>query len=122
MSAATPTQPYAICTTEGCGVEHAHREAMREHQKATMALTGEPGVVARSHSSRVVNPTPEEARQSLIRYTVGRAIEDAQQRAFDDLDREIQSGRVTEEDVTAELRNYPDFDDAWDEYRREAGE
>lgn len=122
MSAATTTQPYAICTTDGCGVEHADREAMREHQKATMAPTGEPGVVARSHSSRVVNPTPEEVKQSIIRHTVGRAITDAQGRAFGDLDREIRSGRVTEEDVTAELRNYPDFDDAWDEYRREAGE
>lgn len=122
MSAATTTHPYAICTTDGCGVEHADREAMREHQKQTMAPTGEPGVVARSHSSRVVNPTPEEVKQSIIRHTVGRAITDAQGRAFGDLDREIRSGRVTEEDVTAELRNYPDFDDAWDEYRREAGE
>jgi hypothetical protein len=122
MSAQTTDQPYAICTTDGCGVEHADREAMREHQKQTMAPTGEPSVVARSHSSRVVNPTPEEVEQNLIRHTVGRAISDATRRAFEDLDREIRSGRVTEEAVTAELRNYPDFDDAWDEWRREAGE
>jgi ribonucleotide reductase alpha subunit len=122
MSNETTTQPYAICTTEGCDVEHVDREAMREHQKQTMAPTGEPGVVARSHSSRVVNPTPEEIVERAARSAVNRALEDAQERAFDDLDREIRSGRVTEAAVTKELRYYSDFADGWDEYRREAGE
>jgi len=120
MSTETMAQPYAICTTDGCDVEHADREAMREHQKQTMAPTGEPGVVARSHSSRVVNPSPEEVAENAARRAVTRAIEDAQERAYDDLDREIRSGYVTEEAVTKELRFYSDFADGWDEYR--AGE
>lgn len=121
MNTETTAKPYAICTTEGCGVVHADREAMREHQKQTMTrVTGTPGVLSRSHSSRVVNPTPEEQAQNLTRSVVGSAIKEATDRAYEELDREIDNGLVTEEAVTAELRNYPDFSDGWDEWRREA--
>jgi len=117
MSAETTPQPYGICTTDGCGVEFADREEMRAHQDATLAPTGEPGVVARSHGARIVNPTPEEVAENAARRAVGRAIEDAQEQAFADLDREISLGYATEEAVTKELRYYPDFSDGWDEYR-----
>lgn len=119
MSAETTTaQPYAICTTEGCGVELADQEAAEEHRTSTMAPTGEAGVVARSHSTRVVNPTPEEAEEQAARRVVAWAIESAQERAFEDIDRDIRNGAATEEAVTKELRFYPDFADAWDEWRK----
>lgn len=108
---------YAECTN--CDETFADREAARAHASATLAATGVPGIAARGHAYRVVNPTPEEQAASRARYTVDRAIEDAQQSAFEDLDRAIRRGNVTEESITDALRWYSDFADAWDEWRKD---
>jgi len=116
MTAEPTTDKYAICLD--CGVEHEDREAMLVHGKETSAPVDPPehGVVARGHRSRVVNPTPEEVQASHVRYTVGRAIQDAVEEAYEDLDREIRRGGITKEEVDKELRGYPDFSDGWDEW------
>jgi hypothetical protein len=108
------TDQYAICLT--CGVEHVDRAAMNQHGRDTLAPTGEQGVTARGHRSRVVNPTPEEVVENRARSTVDRAVEDALSEAFEDLDRSIRRGDVSEEAVTRALRNYPDFADGWTEW------
>lgn len=109
---------YAICLD--CGVEHADREAMFWHGHDTLAPAGEQGVVARGHRSRVVNPTPEEQEQKHVRAVVIRAVEAGMNETFEDLDRAIRRGYVTEDAVTKELRSYPDFADGWDDWRADA--
>lgn len=114
----TDTTQYAHCLD--CPTVFADRAAMREHMSATMTPTGEQGVVARGHGALVDNPTPEEQAESRARSTVSRAIERAMDEAFEDLDGDIRRGYVTEAEVTAQLRFYSDFADAWDEWRAEA--
>lgn len=112
------TDQYAICLD--CDAEHADRAAMNQHGHDTLAPTGEQGVVARGHRSRVVNPTPEEQAQRRIRSVVSSAVESGMNETFEDLDRAIRRGHVTEDAVTKELRSYPDFTDGWDEWRADA--
>ena len=116
----TTTAPHSICND--CGEEFASRAEAQSHGEATMTPTGATtGITARGHTVRTVNPTPEEQAESRLRSIVGSAVSDALDRAFDRLDTAIRRGEATEEDVTRELQNYPDFADGWDEWR-EAGD
>lgn len=101
--------PYAICLD--CGREHADRRAMDDHMGQTTPSGG-----GSSHRQRVVTPTPEEHRRNAVQRTVRQAIEDAAYDACQDLERSIERGTVTKEEVTAEIRLYPDFSDAWAEW------
>lgn len=116
MSAApAETATYAVCET--CGIDLSTPEAADQHRSETLATaTPEAGGSRRSHSTRTVNPTPAER----VRSDVRRAIDDAMERCFEELDRDIERGRYAEADVTAALRDYPDFSDGWDEWREEA--
>lgn len=113
----TDTTQYAHCLD--CPAVFADRAAMSEHGTATLAPTGEQGITAQGHRARVDNPTPEERAESRDRSTVSRAIERAMDAAFDALDSDIRRGDITEDAVTQQLRDYPDFADAWDEWRAE---
>ena len=97
-------------------------ESARQHQSETMAPTGESGTTARSHSIRVVNPTPEQKRIGRIRSTVWSAVDDAIMECLDDLDRDVDRGTITRDEVTEGLRDFPDFAGAWDERCDEADE
>ncbi|WP_372595641.1 hypothetical protein [Actinotalea sp.] len=111
MSAA---KPYAACLN--CGAEFDDREAMYAHQSDTLAPTGATsGVTARGHRVRVENPTPEEVEATRIRWMVSRAVDEAIESAMGDLLREVERGRITAEQVAAELRG-TDFEDAWAEW------
>lgn len=107
-------QPYAACND--CPETFTDRDAMRAHQTATLTPTGEAGVTARSHGSRVVNPTPQEREANQIRREIDHVVEDAIEQAMEELDRKVCSGILTEEQVTDALRSYPDFEEAWQEW------
>jgi len=106
------TTAYAICLDGDA--EHADRDAMYAHHEETLRSGG----TGSSHRGRVVNPTPEEVEARRIRHIVNSAIEDAMHDAFEDLDRQIRRGTVTEQAITDELSR-TDFADAWDEWRAE---
>lgn len=108
------TKPYARCNT--CGIDLPTKDEYSAHMDATMEPTGVPGITSRSHSTTVVNPTPEEAEVNRVRRIVGHAVDEALQRACEDLDDDVRRGRITEEQVKHELSGYPDFADAWDEW------
>jgi hypothetical protein len=100
---------YATC--QDCGVDLADRDAMTAHFRDTSAPTGEPGVTARSHRVRVVNPTEAEQQARQVRLRV----QDALDEAFDALYEWVQRGDFTAAEVTKEL-SYFDLPDGWDEY------
>jgi hypothetical protein len=105
------TTDYAVCAQEGCKVALPTPEDAREHIDATMTPTGATtGVTATAHSYRILNPTPEEKAQRAV----DRIVQTATERACEDLDSEIQSGRVQPDDVRTALSRYPDFSDEWD--------
>jgi len=109
---------YAIC--KDCPETFADREVMLAHQRGTMAPTREEtGVVARGHSVRVVNPTPEEIETKRVRGIVDDAIESALHDAMEELDRAVQQGKITDEQVARELLDHRDFSDAWFEFLQE---
>jgi hypothetical protein len=103
-------KPYAECIT--CGISLTTPDDAARHRSETLAAASETGVDARSHGTRILNPTPEEIAKSRIRREVERAIE----RCMDDLDTLVHRGEFTDEQVREELGWFPDFSDAWDEY------
>jgi len=105
------TKPYAVCNT--CGTDLQTPAEQREHMDATMKATGELGITARSHSTTVVNPTPEEVEARRLRGVVESATERALNELCERLDDDVRRGRITEQQVTEQLRGYPDFSDAW---------
>lgn len=123
MSTETTAKPYAICKHDGCAADLPTPADVKKHTAETMAPTGATtGITARSHAYEVVNPSPEEEAERAAQSVVGRAIQEAQERAFEEIDREIDAGRVTKEAVTKELRHYPDFADGWAEWRDDEDE
>ena len=114
-----PREPYARCYD--CPATFFDREAMLDHAKATMAPTGnESGVIARGHSTRVVNPTPEEIEKSrvvgLIESVVAHALDDA----MEALERLVDRDRIMREQITQTLseRGHVDFAEAWEEWNQ----
>lgn len=105
-----PTPTYAVCND--CDVELDTPEAAHEHAEATMVPVDEGGIRARSHRWTVINPTPEEQAE----HTIGWIVSDALDRACDEIDRKLQRGAFTAEQVTKALRGCPDFSDAWENY------
>lgn len=104
-------KPYARCLT--CDLVLPTPDEARQHSQDSMEpVTGEGSVIARGHSYRIVNPTPEERAASQVR----REVEDAVLRCMEDLDTMVYRGRLTVDQVREGLRDYPDFRDAWDEY------
>ena len=113
------TETYAVCVT--CDAELPTAEAVNEHHASTMApVHDEPGAISRGHTTRVINPTDEERAEWAARSIVGGAVSSAMDRAFEEIDRAIERGRITEQAATDALSWYPDFEDAWDEWRAEA--
>lgn len=104
--------PYARCNT--CGLDLPTKDEQRSHMDETFkaAEAADPNA-ARSHSTSVVNPTPEEVEASRLRRIVEREIERAVEDCCERLEDEVRRGRITEEQVTKELRSYYDFADAW---------
>jgi len=103
---------YAKC--QDCDIDLADRDALNDHTRATMAPTGEAGVVASSHRVRVVNPTEAERRASRVRMR----IQDALGEAYEDLCKQVERGEFTGAEVAAEMWAF-DLRDGWDDYMAE---
>ena len=109
---------YAECVE--CGEKTNTRAAALAHSSSTMQASGaDSGVTASGHSFTVVNPTPDELNQRRIDSKVNWAIDDAIQSAIEELERDVERGDITAAEVASALNAYPDFADAWDEYRAE---
>lgn len=102
-------KPYAVCKT--CGVDLPTPDDASRHAKETMQpIDGT--VNARSHTWQVINPTPQELAEREVRWVVEGALTDF---CFE-LDRLIERGKVTREQVTEALRGYSDFADSWEDW------
>lgn len=111
MSTETQAFPYSRCLD--CGAEFADRPAMHAHFDETR-----PAELGKSsHSIQVVNPTPEERARSRVVSEIDDALYDCMR----NLERLIDRGTISKEDVAMTLSSYPDFSDAWDDYARENG-
>lgn len=99
-------EQYAHCLD--CPATFADRAEMNAHLSSTF------GDGPSSHRARVDNPTEAEQRQSRASM----AVSDALDRAVESLDREVEYGRVTAEDIREALRHY-DLADEWDAWMRE---
>lgn len=102
-------KPYAQCND--CAEAFNDRAAIDAHMSATF----EAGK-GRSHSIRVVNPTPEELEARRLRRLVADEVDNAIDSAMNRLDDIIAGGEITEKQVARELASWPDFADAWEEY------
>ena len=109
MSTETQVFPYSRC--QNCSEEFADPSASNAHLTVTHAESSN----GRSHTVTVVNPTPEERAQR----EVDSIVEDAISECMDKLDRAIDRGRLTAEQVVEGLNWHSDFADAWSEYVEE---
>lgn len=108
---------YAQCVT--CGIDLPTPAIRDAHTRET--FNASPGPLHRSHSTQTVNPTPEEAERSRLRYIVADAVDRAVGDFIERVERAVDRGEITAEQVAEELRSYPDFADGWDEFMAEAG-
>lgn len=108
---------YAECVD--CDAQFADADAAAAHRRETFEASrqeaGSLEVGVSSHTTTVVNPTPEEKAESKIRSIVHWAVEDAITDAIDSLLTEVNRESITEDQVREHLRAFPDFLDAWDE-------
>jgi hypothetical protein len=111
----TTETPYASC--QDCGIALADRDAVTAHGSATMAPTGEPGIVARGHRVSILNPTEPERRASRARMHIGDALLAAYEHLYDRAERH----EITVDEIKAELWAF-DFGDGWDEFLEEVDE
>lgn len=102
---------YARCST--CGKGLADETAVRAHVEETMTPTGETDVIARSHTVRYLHPDREDPVRSHVRSAVDDAITDA----CDELSNLLGTDGLTYDEVAKALQGYPDFAEAWEEYR-----
>ena len=102
----TEEKPYAKCLT--CEEKFPDREAMDRHMDQTIGTVDG----NRSHTCRVVNPTPEEIAWREIENVIDGATYDA----CSALERLIERGTVTEEQVRQALKSHDAFSDAWEAY------
>lgn len=113
-------EPYARCTAEGCGFVADTKEAISEHSRATSKPTGETvGIIAQSHSYRVVNPTRAERIQRHIDMEASDAIDNAVSEFLESVYRlHSREGVPLAELTTAVARTLVDVDfrSAWSEY------
>lgn len=110
-----PDKPYARCLV--CDTVLPTPADAQQHSNDTMTpVDNEPGVVARAHRMRILNPTPLELAENDVRYEVDRAIE----RCCGELWSDVERGEHSRDDVTKALAYYPDFAEVWDEWVREA--
>jgi hypothetical protein len=100
------TKPYGRC--KDCNLELADRPAVDAHLKET--FTG----IGSSHSVEIVNPTEAEQQVSRVRI----AIDDVLVRACEELYDQVERGRMTLEEVKAQI-GFFDLEEAWDDYVRE---
>lgn len=118
---AADAEPYARCSAPGCSEMFSDREKADQHSQDTMTETAidsedrKHGVTAKGHTFTVTNPPPEELESNRISGMVFDRVEDALSEAMERLAEDVQRRRLTTEQVTKELRGYPDFADAWDE-------
>ena len=99
-----PDKAYAECIT--CGISLTTEDDGNAHMQETRLGAN------RSHSIRVTNPN----RDTRIRSRVERFIEAATERAMEDMDRLVDSGDVTEDEIKTALWGWPDFRDSREEW------
>lgn len=114
-----PKTDHSVCLDCNVGLPTARDAA--DHRRETLDAVKPPFTEGgRSHSTRVVNPTPEEQKANRIRAVVSSEVEDAVGSACEQLELAIDRGRVTRDEVTTALQSYPDFADAWTDWCEEA--
>lgn len=110
---AVGTALYAKCVT--CDLELATPARAEAHQSETFeeSLRTEGwdrgGAGAVGHTTRTISPTADERRRARIQYTIRDALEDA----FCRIDRDVDDGHVTFEEIDRALAAY----DVQEEYR-----
>lgn len=110
----TTAEPiYAKC--KDCDAEFPDRDTMSSHLHDTIAPTGEPGLIARGHQARVINPTEAEQRESRATWAISSALDTL----YEELYEEVERGRCTAEEITKVMWKF-DLRDGWDEYVAEA--
>lgn len=101
-----PGEPYGECPT--CEISFPDQASARAH----MSETFEEGE-GKSHSVRITNP----ARPDRIRREVGWEIDSAVSDAIESLDRLVERGDATADEIAQALRHFGhEFGEAWDEY------
>lgn len=102
-----PGKPFGQCSS--CSLVIETEDDSRRHMQETFEKTE---TSARSHSIRITNPS----RASRIRSRMESLVEDAIERAMENIDRLVQREDITEAEATEALRMWPDFADGWQEY------
>ena len=106
----TPGQPYGACNA--CPLTFDTEDAANQHMRQTMGEAKERGETPRSHSVTITNPP----RGQRIRSRVGSIVDNAITDAMSTLDRLVDRGDVTEDEITEALRFWPDFADVREEW------
>lgn len=102
----------ATYTCNDCPSTFEDREGMERHMSETMPKDG-------GQSHRISGGMPPGPTRSDEEREVARVMEEALDRALEDLQRFVDKGTVTEEQVTAMLSSWPDFQEAWENYLAE---
>lgn len=110
-----PGEPYARCQHDGCGFTADTKEQIAEHSRATMAPTGEPGVIARGHSYRVENPSRAEALEQAVQREADDAMESAATEFVDGVYRLHTREGVPLKELTEAVK-HTEFAQAWADY------
>lgn len=126
-----PGLAYAVCET--CQVDLDDQPSAREHMSATVApVSGEPGVTARGHRIRIINPTRSERVQRQVEQILTDAVEEepgevdirsreleiteaAVELAVEKLQEAVERGDAAHGEITEALRHQMEFLDAWRE-------
>jgi hypothetical protein len=106
-----PDEPYGFCLTckdAGIDLPFADQPAMSAHLSETFEAGGR--VNGKGHSGRVTNATREER----IRRHMGSLVDDALYDFLESVERDVERGDLTEDEVGPGLVYYSDFRDAWD--------
>lgn len=105
-------EPYGSC--KNCDALFATREEMSAHLSETFEQGGR--VNGNGHTARVTNSTRAERIRSHVQFAIESAIYDF----MEEMERDIDRGHLTAEEVREALGGHPDFGDAWEEREDES--
>lgn len=110
-----PDAIYGRCLT--CGEEQPTEADSKHHMSQTHEEAMENGR-NRSHSISVYNPS----RQYRIEAHASSIVDEALDRAMRDLQRVVDNGDATEDEIRDSLWLYSDFQEEWDSWNSEDDE
>ena len=105
-------EAYGLCTD--CGTTMGTEDDAREHMSTTFEAAKAVGG-SKGHGIRITNP----GRGARIEREVSSRVDDAIQRAMEDIDNLVELGDASVDEILEALTWHSDFQDAWVEYNNE---